>query len=65
MEVLKITAVGVIAAMHWVSFYGSIKSANVSVALVCFSSVGFFTALLNHLSGKNRLISLSCCWASS
>jgi len=32
----KIVAVGFIAAMHWVSFYGSIKYANVSVALVVF-----------------------------
>jgi len=54
-EILKITAVGVVAAMHWVTFYGSIKSANVSVALVCFSSVGFFTALLEPLIRKKRM----------
>ena len=33
-DILKITGVGFIAAMHWVTFYGSIKYANVSVALV-------------------------------
>lgn len=44
-ELLKITGVGFIAALHWVTFYGAIKYANVSVALVCFSAVGFFTAL--------------------
>lgn len=36
-------------AFHWVAFYGSIKYANVSVALVCFSATGFFTALLEPL----------------
>jgi drug/metabolite transporter (DMT)-like permease len=41
--------VGALAALHWVSFYGSIKYANVSIALVCFSSVGFFTALFEPL----------------
>src|SRR5262245_18735941 len=45
-DVLKLTGIGFVAAMHWVTFYGSIKQANVSVALVCFSAVGFFTALL-------------------
>lgn len=46
---LKITGIGFIAALHWVSFYGAIKYANVSVALVCFSSVGFFTAIFEPL----------------
>jgi drug/metabolite transporter (DMT)-like permease len=44
-DIIKLTGVGFLAALHWVTFYGSIKYANVSVALVCFSSVGFFTAL--------------------
>ncbi len=48
-DILKLTGVGFVAAMHWVTFYGSIKSSNISVALVCFSSVGFFTALLEPL----------------
>ncbi len=44
-----ITGVGLIAALHWVTFYASIKYANVSVGLVCFSAVGFFTALMEPL----------------
>jgi len=51
---LRITGVGFIAALHWVSFYGAIKYANVSVALVCFSSVGFFTALFEPLLLRRR-----------
>jgi drug/metabolite transporter (DMT)-like permease len=54
-EILNITAVGIIAAMHWVTFYGSIKSSNVSMGLVCFSSVGFFTALFEPLINKKRI----------
>lgn len=51
---LRIAGVGFIAALHWVSFYGSIKYANVSVALVCFSSVGFFTALFEPLLFRRK-----------
>lgn len=54
-DILKITGVGFIAAMHWVSFYGAIKYANVSVALVCFSSIGFFTALFEPLILKKKI----------
>lgn len=43
---------GGIVALHWVFFYGSIKYANVSVGLVCFSAVGFFTAILDPLINK-------------
>jgi drug/metabolite transporter (DMT)-like permease len=54
-DILKIGGVGFIAAMHWVTFYGSIKYANVSVALVCFSALGFFTALFEPLILKKRM----------
>ena len=56
-DVLKIFGVGVIVAIHWVTFYGSVKYANVSVALVCFSASGFFTAFFEPLFFK-RSISL-------
>lgn len=55
---LKIAGTGFIAALHWVSFYGSIKYANVSVALVCFSSVGFFTALLEPLMLRRKFVAV-------
>ena len=51
-DMLKVTGIGFIAALHWVSFYGAIKYSNVSVALVCFSSVGFFTAVFEPVLMK-------------
>ena len=54
-DILKIGGVGVIAALHWVTFYGSIKYANVSVALVCFSAIGFFTAIFEPLILRKRV----------
>ncbi len=48
-SVFRIFSIGAIVALHWVAFYGSIKYSNVSIALVCFSTVGFFSALLEPL----------------
>ncbi len=53
-DILKIAGIGLVASLHWVSFYGAIKYSNVSVALVCFSSVGFFTALVEPLITGSR-----------
>jgi len=47
--------VGIIIAVHWVTFFEAIKQSNVSVALVCFSSSTLFTALLEPLYFKRRI----------
>jgi drug/metabolite transporter (DMT)-like permease len=54
-DFLQIFGVGLIAALHWVTFYGSIKYSNVSVALVCFSSIGFFTAIFEPLILRTKM----------
>lgn len=54
-EMAKIGGVGALLALHWVFFYGSIKASNVSVGVVCFSTVGFFTALLEPLFYRRRV----------
>ena len=55
-DALKIGAVGVIVALHWVTFYGSVKYANVSVALTCFSATGFFTAFFEPLIFRKKMV---------
>jgi drug/metabolite transporter (DMT)-like permease len=47
--VWKFFGIGMLIAVHWVCFYASIKMANVSIGLVCFASVGLFTAVLEPL----------------
>ena len=47
-------AVGALVALHWVFFYGSIKYANVSIGLVCFSAVSFFTAVFDPLISRRK-----------
>ena len=51
----KIIGVGAIVALHWVCFYGSIKYANVSISLVCFSTIGFFTAFFEPIILRRRI----------
>jgi drug/metabolite transporter (DMT)-like permease len=55
-DVLKMAGVGAIAAVHWVTFYGSIKYSNVSVALVCFSATGFFTSIMEPLITGRKFV---------
>ena len=54
-DVWRIFGIGGIAALHWVAFYGSIKYSNVSVGLLCFSAIGFFTALIEPLILRHRI----------
>jgi drug/metabolite transporter (DMT)-like permease len=54
-ELIRILLVGVVIAVHWVTFFEAIKQSNVSVALVCFSSSTLFTAILEPLYFKRRV----------
>ena len=54
-NIFKIFSVGAIVALHWLTFYGSIKYSNVSVSLTCLSAIGFFTAFLEPLIMKRRI----------
>lgn len=57
-DIMKLSGIGVLAALHWVTFYASIKYANVSVALVCFSATGFFTAMAEpFITGRKFIVS--------
>lgn len=51
----KLFGVGAIVALHWVTFYGSIKYSNVSVSLTCLSAIGFFTAFLDPIIMRRRI----------
>jgi drug/metabolite transporter (DMT)-like permease len=47
--------IGCIIAIHWVAFYGSIKYANASIALICLSTAGIYTALLEPFIFKRKV----------
>ncbi len=52
--ILMLLGTGVITAAHWITFFGSIKASNVSVALACISSAALFTSLIEPLFFKRR-----------
>lgn len=45
-KVFKFLGIGVLVALHWITFYGAIKLSNASVALICFASTSLFTSFL-------------------
>lgn len=52
----KMAIVGFLLGLHWIFFYGSIKYANISVGVVCFSLTGFFTALLAPVLNRKKIV---------
>ena len=53
-DLVQLAIVGGLMGLHWVAFYGAIKFANISIALVCLSTASIFTSLLDPLVNKGR-----------
>lgn len=53
--VARLMTVGAVLGMHWLFFYWSIKASNVSVGVVCYSLVGFFSAVMEPLIDRRPL----------
>lgn len=53
-DMLQLTLVGCLMGLHWVAFYGSIKLANASIALICLSTASIFTTLIDALAHKKK-----------
>ncbi len=47
--IVKFAGIGVVTALHWVTFYASIKYANASIALVCLATTSFFTSFIEPI----------------
>jgi drug/metabolite transporter (DMT)-like permease len=56
-QLWQLFGIGGLIALHWVFFYGSIKYSNVSIALTCLSAAGLFTALLEPVMTKKKIVS--------
>lgn len=46
--------IGVLVALHWLTFYGAIKLANASVAATCMALAPVFTALIEARLARRR-----------
>ncbi|MCE1199132.1 MAG: DMT family transporter [Marinilabiliales bacterium] len=47
--------IGLIIALHWVTFFGAIKLSNISVALGCFATTTLFTSFLEPFFFRKRI----------
>lgn len=55
-ERFKISRVGLLITIHWIFFYASIKYANISIGVVCYSLTSMFTALFAPIINKQRFV---------
>ncbi len=53
-DFFKITGVGMLLALHFLFFYGSIKYANVAIGVVCYSLVGFFACIFEPMIVRRK-----------
>ncbi|MCF1191891.1 DMT family transporter [Mangrovimonas sp. AS39] len=53
---LKFFIAGVIIALHWITFFHSIKVSTVSIALVMFSTGAFFASFIEPIIYKRKII---------
>ena len=53
-DTIRLAFIGMLICLHWVAFYGSIKLANISIALVCLSTASIFTSILDPLVNKGK-----------
>ncbi|MHA7842762.1 MAG: DMT family transporter [Winogradskyella sp.] len=54
--ILKFSVAGIIIALHWITFFESIKQSNVSIALAMFSSGAFFASFIEPIFFKRRIL---------
>ena len=53
---LQLAGIGVLVTCHWISFYGSIKASNISVALTCLATTSFFVSVFEPLMFNKKFI---------
>ena len=54
-KVSQVAGCGTLLGFHWLLFYASIKASNVSIGVVCFALVGFFTAIFEPMIFRRRV----------
>lgn len=54
--ILRLSIAGIIIALHWITFFGSIDEANISIALAMFSTGAFFASFIEPIIYKRAII---------
>jgi drug/metabolite transporter (DMT)-like permease len=55
-QLLKYSFLGLIIALHWITFFEGIEQSNISVTLAMFSTAAFFTSFLEPIFFKRKII---------
>ena len=55
-DILPLLGIGGIVALHWFFFFGAIKVSNISVAVICLATASLFSAFLEPLFFKRKLL---------
>ena len=50
--------IGFLVGLHWICFYGAIKLANASIALICMATTSFFTSFIEPAVLRKKFSSL-------
>lgn len=53
-EAFRISLVGLLVAIHWLFFYGSIKYSNISVGMSCLAMIAVFSSILEPFITRRR-----------
>lgn len=54
--IIRFSIAGIIIALHWITFFGAIDEANISIALAMFSTGAFFASFIEPIIYKRTLI---------
>lgn len=52
---VQFIGIGIIASLHWVTFYGAIHISNVSVAVGCLATTSLFTSFIEPILKKTSI----------
>ena len=55
LAIRRFAGIGVLVAVHWVAFYGAIKLANASIALVAMATTSLFTSVIEPIFLRTRV----------
>jgi len=54
-QFFRLFGIGIIVAVHWITFFGAIQISNISVTLGCFATTTLFTSLLEPFFFRKRI----------
>ena len=55
-SIIRLSIAGIIIALHWITFFGAIDEANISIALAMFSTGAFFASFIEPIIYKRSII---------